>query len=67
MADTILAEFPDSNCADCGEKGCEYRHWGPLVPPGKVLTLCTQCWGKRVDYYQQHGQAKPLSQEEKKS
>lgn len=66
MADTILGEFPKVNCSDCGKEGCVYRHWGLLVPKGKVLTLCVGCWDDRVDYYSQHGCAKPvISQEEK--
>ena len=56
MADTILGDFPDSICSDCGKKGCTYKHWGPLAPDGK--SFCLECWHKRVDYYNKYG--KPL-------
>ena len=58
MADTRSGNFGNENCSDCGSKGCNFQHWGPLVPPGKVLTLCSECWDKRVDYYETHN--KPL-------
>ena len=63
MADTILDDFSESICADCGKKGCDYRHWGPLVPPGSALFLCLDCWNVRGDYYNKHGVAKPITYE----
>ena len=65
MADTILGEFTEMNCSDCGKKGCTYRHWGPLAPAGTVMTVCIACWNDRVTYYEQHGTAKPVASQEK--
>lgn len=47
MPDTIRGDFPDTICSDCGEKGCVFRHWGPLVPEGKVGDFCGYCWTRR--------------------
>ena len=47
MADTMLGDFPELICSDCGEKGCIYKHWGPLVPKGEIGTFCSFCWGVR--------------------
>lgn len=59
MGDTVLGGFSEVHCDDCGKKGCMYKHWGPLVPPGMVLTVCLECWHNRQHYYNEHGVAKP--------
>lgn len=51
MADTMRGAFPGVPCDDCGEKECCYRHWGPLVPPGKIMTFCDKCWQVRILVY----------------
>lgn len=44
MADTIRGDFPDTNCSDCGVKGCVISHSGPLVPPGQTGNFCAMCF-----------------------
>jgi len=67
MADTVLGEMPEATCSDCGTKGCVYRHWGPLVPRGKVGQFCIECWRKRVDHYNRHGSALPMETKDDES
>jgi hypothetical protein len=47
MADTERGDFPNEICSDCGEKGCIFKHWGPLVPEGKIGSFCGYCWTRR--------------------
>ena len=47
MADTERGNFPDEKCSDCGEIGCCFKHWGPLVPEGKIGFFCPFCFSER--------------------
>ena len=47
MADSVRADFPDEKCSDCGEMGCCFKHWGPLVPEGKIGFFCSFCFSER--------------------
>jgi len=48
VADTVRGDFPDSICADCGAKGCVFKHWGPLVVPfGERASFCGACFSTR--------------------
>lgn len=58
MADTIRGDFPEQVC-ECGRKGCDFQHWGPLVPEGKPRYLCADTMRERADYFRQHGRAMP--------
>lgn len=49
MADTTRGDFRDLICSDCGEKGCTFRHWGPLVPKGEIGSFCWFCWEQRQE------------------
>jgi hypothetical protein len=46
MADTVLGDWPDEICDDCGEKGVIYHHWGYLTG-GEFKKLCGPCMKKR--------------------
>ena len=49
MADTINADFSKSPCSDCGKKGIAYlKHWGPLVPSGKIGIFCGEDFKARA-------------------
>lgn len=48
MADTIRGNFSDQTCSDCGEKGCVFKHWGSLVPPGVIGYFCAFCMNVRA-------------------
>ena len=54
--------MPDTmrKCSDCGEKGCEYKYWGPLVPEKKVAGFCKFCFGERKEAYKKGIPPKPL-------
>ena len=60
MPDTSRGDYPDNFCCDCGEKGCEFCNWGPIVPDGKPHYFCNDCFIKRRDYYHLNNAAKPL-------
>jgi len=60
MADTVRGDFPDEICSDCGEQGCAFRHWGRLVPEGKVGHFCAFCWNERMDSSERGEPPKPL-------
>jgi hypothetical protein len=47
MPDTIIGDFKNLVCSDCGEKGCTFKHWGPLVPKREIGSFCTFCWNRR--------------------
>jgi len=47
MADTARGSFPDEICLDCGELGCSFKHWGSLVPDGKLGYFCLFCFFRR--------------------
>lgn len=59
MADTVLGNFPNARCDDCGTLGCAYTHWGPMVPSSTIGHFCPECMHERREYYNQHGSAKP--------
>ena len=50
MADTLRGNFLNIPCSDCGKVGkvC-FKHWGPLVPAGKVGGFDIECWRARMD------------------
>ena len=51
MADTARGYYPDIPCSDCGDEelGQVYiKHWGSLVPPGKIGFFGPKCWEARV-------------------
>lgn len=58
--DTSRGNYPDEICSDCGEKGCTFKHWGPLVPEGETGVFCTFCWNEREDAHEKGEPAKPL-------
>ena len=60
MADTIKGDFPDAKCSDCGEMGCTFKHWGPLVPKNTVGSFCLFCWRERNDSNKEGKEPKPL-------
>lgn len=48
MGDTTKGHWPEESCSDCGEKGVAiFKHWGSLVPEGKVALLCLFCCNER--------------------
>ncbi|HXK31977.1 MAG TPA: hypothetical protein VJ378_00675 [Candidatus Paceibacterota bacterium] len=60
MADTQRGGLEDVNCSDCGEKGCVFKHWGDLVPEGKIGYFCWFCWKVRDEASGRGGTPKPL-------
>lgn len=61
MPDTSRGDYPDNLCCDCGQKGCEFRHWGPLVPDGRRHNFCASCYlSRREHFYTNNHVAKPL-------
>ena len=46
MADTIMGDFSDEKCDDCGGGNVMIHHWGPLTD-GIFKKLCGNCMGKR--------------------
>lgn len=60
MGDTIRGNFKDISCSDCGEKGCEFKHGGPLVPEGEFGSFCSFCWTERNDAYEKGENPRPL-------
>jgi len=51
MPDTLRGDFSNQHCGDCGKKGCTFYHFGPLVPPGKTMFFCDDCWAKRTNFF----------------
>lgn len=49
--ETILHNFCNVICNDCGKRGCVVAHNGPMVPKGKTGYFCKDCWNSRVDGY----------------
>ena len=47
MADTSRGNFEDIRCSDCGEMGCVFQHWGPLVLDDEFGFFCWFCWTER--------------------
>lgn len=63
LADTSRGDYPDQKCSDCGVIGSVcLKHWGPLVPAGKVGYFDAQCWRARVDDYDQGKIPRPLNE-----
>lgn len=60
MADTVRGDFPDLICSDCEEKGCEFQHWGDLVPKGKTGDFCIFYWNERMASYDRGELPQPL-------
>lgn len=61
MADTILGNFLDIECSDCGKIGnVIYQHWGPLVPTGITGFFCKECMQIRIDFSKKNGYARPM-------
>ena len=60
MADTLRGDFQDKKCSDCGEMGCCFQHWGPLVPNGKTGSFCGFCWTERINANDRGENPKPL-------
>ena len=60
MPDTVRGNLKDKNCSDCGEKGCEFQHWGPMVPKGEFGSFCGFCWTERSEAYDRGEGPKPL-------
>ncbi|TSC83275.1 MAG: Uncharacterized protein G01um101419_105 [Parcubacteria group bacterium Gr01-1014_19] len=60
MADTLLGNFTDLVCSDCGVSGCEYKHWGPLVPKGARGSFCPACYSVRDLESMQGREPRPL-------
>ncbi len=61
MPDTSRGDYPNDFCCDCGEKGCEFRNWGPIVPDGKKHSFCADCFNERRGYYYRNNHTpKPL-------
>lgn len=61
MADTCRGDFPDIPCSDCGKVGEVFmKHWGPLVPSGKVGAFDGDCWQARMDDYNSGRPIRPL-------
>ena len=66
MPNTILGNFPDIKCSDCGEIGnVIQKHWGPLTE-GEIGYFCNECFIKRRDFFYKNGRAKPLPTETEK-
>ena len=63
VADTIRGDFGDTPCSDCGGKGnvC-VKHWGPLVPSGKIGFFDQGCLNARVEDYEAGRRPRPLGQ-----
>ncbi|MDP3901833.1 MAG: hypothetical protein Q8Q37_02580 [bacterium] len=60
MADTSHGDFPDKYCSDCGQRGCSFLHWGPLVPSSTVGNFCDKCMLGRNRDYDKNKPARPL-------
>lgn len=60
MPDTRRGNFQDVECSDCGEKGCTFQHWGPLVPKEKLGSFCWFCWTERDEAYKRGENPKSL-------
>jgi hypothetical protein len=58
MNDTFCGNFLHAVCSDCGEKGCSYKHWGLLVPKGKLGQFCHFCWSQRMERKMRHGETR---------
>ena len=61
MADTLTGDFPNISCSDCGKVGgvC-FKHWGHLVPAGKVGVFDIECWRARTDDSRNSRPIRPL-------
>lgn len=60
MVDTLRGDFPEKKCSDCGILGCDFKHWGSMVPKGKEGYFCWFCWNERVDGKTKTKTVKPL-------
>ena len=60
MADTSRGDYPNRVCCDCDRAGCEFSHWGRLVPDKKRHYFCGYDWEERREYYYKNGVAKPF-------
>lgn len=66
MPDTGRYNYADKPCADCGEMGATFKHWGDLLPEGlggditRAVYFCTFCWNERQDARDRGEKPKPL-------
>lgn len=60
MPDTCRGDFPDVQCSDCGEMGCNFKHWGPLVPKNSLGNFCGFCWTERYEAGKINEKPEPL-------
>jgi ribosomal protein S27E len=60
MADTVMGDFADIACTDCGDKPSIFKHWGHLVPSAEVGHFCGSCMKTRAEFYRENGSAKPI-------
>lgn len=60
MADTQRGGLSGILCSDCGEAEAVFRHWGDLVPEGKVGCFCFFCWNERMAVVNRGDSPKPL-------
>ena len=60
MADTAKGHWQKENCSDCGEFDVIMKHWGPLVPEGKIGFFCLFCWNEREEDWKEGKEPKPL-------
>lgn len=60
MADTQRGGLSGKLCSDCGEIEAAFRHWGDLVPKGKIGFFCMYCWNERREAASRGESPKPL-------
>ncbi len=60
MSDTERGDFGNTPCTDCGEPKVQYKHWGSLVPKGKLGYFCFEDLAIRIRYLKEHGEPKPF-------
>ena len=60
--DTAIGSWSKIICDDCEQPGgVIFRHWGPMVPKGRVGYFCGGCMYAREEYLKTNGTAKPMS------
>ncbi len=59
MADTCIGAG-EAECCDCRKTLPCFTHWGPLVPEGKPVHVCSDCMITRERYFAKVGEAKPI-------
>ena len=60
MPDTMRESLKNAICSDCGERGCSYKYWGPMVPREEEVKLCWFCFEVRRKAYVKGESPKPL-------